>query len=551
MSLFHVNQIETHIRSLYEADLWKSELDELNNLSRLLAFHAAKLNLGEGTDGGQILEVIDGGGDRGIDAVGIDPVANVVVLVQSKWRQDGTGSLGLDGMLKFLDGARSLLGMRSANEPATASQQVRESLQLVLRTPGAKIRMVSVTTASEALAEAVVQPVRELLEQLNDLQEVEPLATHIHLGQSELFRSIVVSSDEVVNIDLQMLDWGRLTEPQRSYYGRVSTAEIASWYVEHGADLFAENIRVVIPRSEINDGIKETIVNSPEEFFYFNNGITMLADSIEMGPGGALSRDVGYFKLKNASIVNGAQTVSTLGRLVNGLHEENLGRAFVMIRCIEVPAEEEQLGAAITRYANTQNQVSSQDFAFLDPEQGRLVQELQVLGFEYLLRSAENPRNSNPSKVIRVRDAAIALACASPDPVHCVTAKREVSRLFTDSYSALFNPTTDPLRLSRAVQIVSKVDSVLDALAEESEGIAAGIAVHGRRVISHLIINGLSHNFLSNPKVDLGPVLSSIPEKARALATALEAGFPAGAYPGNVFKNITRVRELLGRLPNS
>jgi AIPR protein len=98
--------------------------------------------------------------------------------------------------------------------------------------------------------------------------------------------------------------------------------------------LFAENIRVVIPRSDINEGILQTIKTEPDWFAYYNNGITMLAESIEIGPGGALNRDVGYFKLAGASIVNGAQTVSTLGSVLGTEHEPNLGAAFVLVRCI-------------------------------------------------------------------------------------------------------------------------------------------------------------------------------------------------------------------------
>src|ERR1041384_2129625 len=98
-----------------------------------------------------------------------------------------------------------------------------------------------------------------------------------------------------------MLDWGRASDPQRMYYGRVSAAEIANWFTRHGADLFADNIRVVIPRSDINEAILETVVSEPDRFMYYNNGITVLAESIELGPGGALSRDVGYFRLGGAS----------------------------------------------------------------------------------------------------------------------------------------------------------------------------------------------------------------------------------------------------------
>jgi hypothetical protein len=545
LSQFHVSQIETHVRGLYEATQWRRELDDVTNLSRVLAIHGVHLVLGDLADGSQIVEITDGEGDRGIDAIGVDPASKLVVLVQSKWRQDGSGSMDLAGVLKFLQGARSLLGMKSDNEPANASDATKTAVRDLLKTPGARIRLVTVTTASDPLSAEVEAPITELLGQLNDLQDVEPLATHVHVSQSALFNSISEKIRPSIDIDLQMLDWGRASDPQKIYYGRVSAAEIAGWFTAHGADLFAENIRVVIPRSDINDGIMDTVTTAPDRFIYYNNGITVLAESIHLGPGGALSRDVGYFKLSGASIVNGAQTVSTLGSAIGTSHEENLGRAFALVRCIEVPREEEDLGRRITRYANTQNEVSSQDFAFLDPEQHRLVRELQVLGFEYVLRSAEVPKSKDHSKVIELREAAVALACASPNLAHSVTAKREVSRLFTDSYSALFNSSTDPLRLSRAVQITGRVDAALDDLERESDGVKSGIAVHGRRVIAHLVMREIGDKFLSNPDSDMNWVLADLDDNVEDLVDSLVGVFPTNAYPGNVFKNGSRVSQLL------
>lgn len=304
-------------------------------------------------------------------------------------------------------------------------------------------------------------------------------------------------------------------------------------------------IRVVIPRSDINEGILESVISEPDRFVYYNNGITMLAESIELGPGGALSRDVGYFKLTSASIVNGAQTVSTLGSVLGTPHQANLGSAFVLVRCIEVSREDEDLGRRITRYANTQNEVSTQDFAFLDPEQHRLVRELQVIGYEYVLRSAEVPRTKDQSKVIELRQAAIALACASSSLSHSVTAKREVSRLFTDSYSALFNPQTDPLRLARAVQITAAVDAMLDEIERNSDGVRAGIAVHGRRIVAHLVMKSAGASFLANPDSDMSVFMDGLEQSVEHIVESLVAVFPANAYPGNVFKNNSRVAELM------
>jgi hypothetical protein len=350
-----------------------------------------------------------------------------------------------------------------------------------------------------------------------------------------------------VDIETQIQDWGRATEPLKAYYGRVNAAEIARWFQDHGVDLFAENIRVLIPRSDINEGIFNTVREEPERFGYYNNGITIIAESIEIGLGGAVNRDVGFFRLSRASIVNGAQTVSTLGSVLGTDFEDNLGRAFVLVRCIEVAADDEGLGQRITRFANTQNEVSSQDFAFLDQDQHRLVRELRVLEYEYILRSAETPKSQDLTKVIDVRQAAVALACASPNIAHSVIAKREVSRLFSDSsvYKALFNPNTEALRLLRAVLLTRETDRVLDDIETDSSGVEAGVAVHGRRIIAHLLMRNLGDGFLGDPDSEMDSAIADIPDTVRTAVDRLVAVFPNNAYPGNVFKNQGRCTELL------
>jgi hypothetical protein len=548
MSQFHVRQIATHVRETFGSIYWNDNLDEVNNLSRMLAAHATTLVLGGSSDDSErATEVTDGTDDRGIDAVGTDRVSKLVVFVQAKWRQDGTGSLSLNEVLKFLDGVRSLLGMRANEEPIHASEDMRRAIQDLLRTPGARIKLVTATTGSDPLASPVEDPIKELLGQLNDLDGTEPLATHVHYGQAALFNSLTVRPRPVVDLDVIIQDWGRATDPLKAFYGRVSAAQIAEWYAKHGVDLFAENIRVVIPRSDVNQGILETVRAEPERFVYYNNGITVLADTIEVGPGGTLTREVGYFRLRNASIVNGAQTVSTLGKALDSDFEANLGRAFVLVRCIEVAPNERDLSRRITRFANTQNEISSQDFAFLDEQQHRLARELRVLGFEYLVRSAETPRTEDPSKVIDIRQAAVALACASPDVAHSVIAKREVSRLFSDPgiYRTLFNPSTDAYRLVRAVLIMRRVNEALDAIATEAEGIQAGVAVHGRTAVAHILLREVGDAALADPGSDIPQTLRGIDARVPSLVAGLVEAFPANSYPGNVFKNLARCTELL------
>ena len=98
--------------------------------------------------------------------------------------------MDLGEVLRFLDEMRSLLGMRSENQLPHASETTRNAVHGVLRTHGAKLRLITATTASKALADEVEQPIKELLSQLNDLEGTEPIATHMHLGQADFFNAL-------------------------------------------------------------------------------------------------------------------------------------------------------------------------------------------------------------------------------------------------------------------------------------------------------------------------------------------------------------------------
>ncbi|MBF0672734.1 MAG: AIPR family protein [Salinibacterium sp.] len=550
MSKFHVDQIANFLRTAYAPTYERSDLDEVNNLSRYLGVYSLDLTLGDDPSAAQrLVEVTDGGRDRGIDAIAVDPVRDLLVLSQSKFRQDGTGGMEVGECLRFVEGVRSLLGARNTGEPVHASPELRAAVRELLITPSARIQLVTVSTGNQQLSAEVLQPISALLSEMNDLEGVDPIMTHVHLGQAELFTSLTGSSRQAIDLEVDLLNWGGGTaDPLRILYGKVSGADIAQWYHEHETDLFAENIRVVIPRSEINAGMAETVKNSPERFGYYNNGIVILADSIAHSPGGLLNRDVLRVALNGASVVNGAQTVSTLGSLLGTEWEQNLSQVFVLTRCIEVPADDATLARGITRYANTQNEVSSQDFSFLDEQQHRLARELLLLGYEYVIRQAEQPTADDPSKIIFLRDAAVALACADADITLSITAKREVSRLFSQSgneYKRLFNAATDPLVLQRSVMILRRSDSLLDAISAEATGVELGVAVHGRLVVAHLALMRAGLDSLKDPSWDIAPTLADLPSFVAECVSALASVFPDNSYPGNVFKNKSRTEELL------
>ena len=104
------------------------------------------------------------------------------------------------------------------------------------------------------------------------------------LLQSAVHQSLTAPARVPVDLSLNLLNWGQLHEPAVAYYGRVSAFDAATWLSTHGSSLFDENLRVVLPKSDINAGLQRTLFEDPARFWYYNNGITVLAREISRAP---------------------------------------------------------------------------------------------------------------------------------------------------------------------------------------------------------------------------------------------------------------------------
>jgi AIPR protein len=100
-----------------------------------------------------------------------------------------------------------------------------------------------------------------------------------------------------------------------AYLAAVPAALLADVYEKYGTRLLELNVRAFLGvrgRRSVNAGLRRTILEEPNHFLAYNNGIVATADDIEMknGPKGAL----GITLLRGLQIVNGGQTTASLHR---------------------------------------------------------------------------------------------------------------------------------------------------------------------------------------------------------------------------------------------
>lgn len=139
--------------------------------------------------------------------------------------------------------------------------------------------------------------------------------------------------------------------------------------------LFGQNLRESLSKSKTYDGMAKTIRTEPEKFWFYNNGITVIAEDYDAKSEG--DGEIDKIVLKEFSIINGAQTTSALGRFLREAEMDNndsdidkLKKVFVLARILKVTDDEFKSQIAI--YNNTQNPITTRDMASNREEQLQL-----------------------------------------------------------------------------------------------------------------------------------------------------------------------------------
>lgn len=262
----------------------------------------------------------------------------------------------------------------------------------------------------------------------------------------------------------------------------------------------------MLGETSINGQIAETAKNSPEMFWYFNKGITLLCDKIEKNLENRDNRDFGFFKTVNASIVNGAQTVSVIGKLMK--EGVDLSRLEVPFRAIEIDQGLVETKKAITRTNNTQNEILSKDFIAQDELQESLQKQVRLLDFTYQIKRDNDFKESDTS--FDLNEAIEALVLLSKQANLSATFRNEVGKFHVADrapYKTLFNPSLSGYRLINSIKILRELHKLakdeLDSLqADESYGRKNQILTNGLLLIGQIELKNKNLNNLNKDIVD-------------------------------------------------
>ncbi len=227
--------------------------------------------------------------------------------------------------------------------------------------------------------------------------------------------------------------------------------------------LYGQNLRESLKKtSKTFDKMFETISNEPDLFLYYNNGITILSTFFDTM---SVSNSE-HLTVKDFSIINGAQTSSTLGAYlreaeINDEPEkiEQLKKVFVLTKIYEINKglkNHETVSERIKIYNNTQTPLSSRDMVSIRSEQLDLQNKLLTCAspniFVNIKKGVEVPSHPKTFPHQRITNETLAQLALCGFSLQPFSAKDKKSKIFdndgtdqyllNETYNNLFHPTT-------------------------------------------------------------------------------------------------------------
>lgn len=539
---------------------WTEDQHDVDRLSRVLAAYTI-IGRCRVDDAVAVGAITDGFNDHGLDALFFDRARARLVCVQSKFKRTGAAP-SQEEVQKTIGGVRALRARRF-NEFNEAVRNRLDEIEEALDTPGIRIEL-HMSFLGEAMGPHATDDLNGYAAELNQISTL----FEWHTSGLEVVYGWLALEQAPASVDDQVVleNWAGVTAPQKAIYGQIRAAALAGLVENHGQALFERNIRLYLGTVGVNAAITRTVREAPNDFFYLNNGITIVAESIAQAQG---DHRQCTFALTNCSIVNGAQTAGAIATATLGGHLSQ--DAKLMVTIIEIGGVGGDLGQRITKARNHQNVVRGVDFAALDPNQERLRQELAAAGATYFYRpSAE--AFARRDGAFSLEDAAVALACLRfkarsaaelltaevarrPRPSNAIDfvtiAKKEIGRLWDQGgalYGQLFPAGLSGVRMYRLVKIYRFIDQILSGSeGSESSYQRRMFFRHGRYFIMAFVAHR-SADVIEKPQLELSVeeqiLLSQRTNQLSELIYA--ASEPLQGYKGylGVFRNLTDAQPL-------
>jgi len=224
---------------------------------------------------------------------------------------------------------------------------------------------------------------KKLSERVKNIQKSPIAGKKVDLNAWDInrFYQLYASSQgkEEIEIDSSNLSGGGIPfvsatvdEDYSAYLAVVPGQFLADTYLQYGSRLLEGNVRSFLSiRGKVNKAIRGTILQNPELFFAYNNGIAATASAIETT---VVDGRTLITKISDMQIINGGQTTASIANAVIQ-DKANLDGVYIPMKLSVLDHDKaKDMIPNISRSANSQNKVDEADFFSNHPYHVRIEQ---------------------------------------------------------------------------------------------------------------------------------------------------------------------------------
>src|SRR5262245_20124360 len=383
------------------------------------------------------------GNEKGVDAIYIDHAARQVDIIQGKYRTKGIGKpearqdvMQLATYGRLMSEEDDNLAALAEGADVSVAEKLKEARRLIRRKEY-NLNLYFLTTGT--ISRAIMRDAEDLAGRNKQINFVPVHGKQIQKIIADYISDGAPGIPSVeLNIEGDILGRHDDRNDIDSYVFTMKGKDIGDLVRKSRRRLFARNIRGFLGRaSDVNRSIEETLKDEPQNFWYFNNGVTIICDDAKESGTAGRKR----LQIRNPQIINGQQTSNMLSFFGHTDSE-------LLVKVISIPREKPQdfdnfndLVSEIVAATNWQSKILPSDLKSNDPEQIRIERELRKQSVLYVRKrmakgEARAAAAIKPRYVIRKDELAQAVAAVELDPVHVRAGKETLFE--ADIYSKVF-----------------------------------------------------------------------------------------------------------------
>lgn len=291
--------------------------------------------------------IIDGANDLGIDAyLPVDFSEDKIYLFQSKY---GT-SHSLEAIIKFREDVRNL-------ESKDISKMRPELAHLVTMIKERSLKVECIYVTDQKIEGSTLDSV--------EIYDIDVIIQKLW----DRIKKPAVGKKAAIRLECKL-------RYQNTLLGILKLRELTNFVTRNREYVFESNIRQWMQfKTTVNKGLRETLQESPNKFFYYNNGITIVVSDFQ-------ELEDNSIMLYSPQIVNGAQTSNSV--LDHAKRTHNLDGS-ITVTIIKAADELDQNN--ITKYRNSQNAVRGKDLVSLMDFHKSIKSQMENLHYFYEIQA--------------------------------------------------------------------------------------------------------------------------------------------------------------------